>query len=48
MTNGPQARIMTTTDFLDALEPDGMVAIPTSPGSGVTLNEETVARYRVT
>ena len=44
---GPLARTLTQQDFMDQLDGDGMVAIPTAPGLGVTLNEETVARYRV-
>jgi L-rhamnonate dehydratase len=45
---GPLARTLTDLDFLDGLNSDGTVTIPSSPGLGVVLNEETVARYRVT
>jgi L-alanine-DL-glutamate epimerase-like enolase superfamily enzyme len=44
---GPLARSLTNEDFMDRLELDGTVAIPSGPGLGVTLNEETVARLRV-
>lgn len=44
---GPLARTLTNEDFMQRLEPDGTVAIPSGPGLGVTLNEETVARLRV-
>ncbi|MGH2390497.1 MAG: mandelate racemase/muconate lactonizing enzyme family protein [Chloroflexota bacterium] len=44
---GPLARTLTNIDFLDVLNPDGTVTIPSSPGLGVVLNEETMARYRV-
>ena len=44
---GPLARTLTNEDFLDRLEPDGAVPTPCGPGLGVTLNEDTVARYRV-
>jgi L-alanine-DL-glutamate epimerase-like enolase superfamily enzyme len=45
--HGPLARTLTQTDFMDHLESDGTVAIPNTPGLGVRLNEETLARYRV-
>lgn len=32
---------------MSRLEPDGTVPIPATPGLGVTLDEETIARYRV-
>jgi L-alanine-DL-glutamate epimerase-like enolase superfamily enzyme len=44
---GPLARTLTNEDFMRRLEPDGTVAIPDGPGLGVTLDEETVERYRV-
>ena len=44
---GPLARTLTNEDFMDRLEADGTVAIPSTPGLGVTLNEDTVERYRV-
>jgi L-rhamnonate dehydratase len=44
---GPLARTLTSEDFMDRLEADGTVAIPSKPGLGVTLNEDTVERYRV-
>jgi L-alanine-DL-glutamate epimerase-like enolase superfamily enzyme len=44
---GPLARTLTTEDFMDRLEADGTVPIPTAPGLGVSLNEETVERYRI-
>lgn len=45
--HGPLARTLTNEDFLERIEPDGTVAIPSTPGLGVVLNEETVERYRV-
>ena len=44
--DGPLARGLTNEDFLDRLEQDGTVAVPTAPGLGVTLRADTVARYR--
>ena len=35
------------TQLVDRLEADGTVAIPSKPGLGVTLNEDTVDRYRL-
>lgn len=45
--DGPLARTLTNEDAMSRLEPDGTVAIPDVPGLGVTLNEDTVDRYRV-
>ena len=44
---GPLARGLTNEDFMQRLEPDGTVAIPTGPGLGVSVDEETIRRYRV-
>jgi L-alanine-DL-glutamate epimerase-like enolase superfamily enzyme len=30
-----------------SIDADGRVAVPTGPGLGVTLNPDTIARYRV-
>lgn len=44
---GPLARTLTNEDFMSRLGPDGTVPIPDTPGLGVTLDEETIARYCV-
>ena len=44
---GPLARTLTNEDFMSCLGSDGAVDIPDTPGLGVTLNRDTVARYRV-